>query len=130
MGTQHFNRDQLAEIMGNNLRAARMARNLTQAEVAEAIAVSNEFYARLERGRSLPSLDTLLAILTALDLPADELFGVAIAPRPLPDPLADASPKVAQLVRRIRLLDREAHRVINLLLGYCEEHLDDDAETD
>ena len=128
MGTNHYNRDQLAEIMGANLRAIRTARNLTQAEVAEAISVSDEFYARLERGKSLPSMDTLLALVSALDVDADDIFGVAIAPRPLADPLANLPPRVAQLVRRISAHTLAAQRVINLLLAYCERHIDGTAK--
>ena len=75
MGTKHCTRDELARIFGDNLRAARRERDMTQAQVAEAIAVSNEFYARLERGKALPSAATLLALVKVLRVTADSLCG-------------------------------------------------------
>lgn len=128
MGIKHYTRDQLATTFGNNLRAARKARQLTQAQVAESISVSNEFYARLERGKSLPSADTLVALVESLDVTADALFGEAIAPIQIPSCMDDLPARQAQLARRILAMDAEAQRVVNLLLCYCLERFDESDE--
>lgn len=127
MGKRATDRDELAKIFGDNLRAARVRRNLTQAQVAEAVSVSNEFYARLERGKALPSTGTLLALLAALAVTADELFGDAIKPTRLPDSAVDSLPaRRAKLARRILALDREAQRCITQLLIYCARRFGED----
>ena len=120
MGKRHCTRDELARIFGDNLRAARRERDLTQAQVAESISVSNEFYARLERGRALPSTETLCALVKVLDVSADSLFGEAIKPLPVGSILDELPPKRAQLARRIMALEVDAQRVVGLLLVYCE----------
>lgn len=121
MGIKHCTRDELSRIFGDNLRAARRERDMTQAQVAEAIAVSNEFYARLERGKALPSAGTLLSLVKVLQVTADSLFGEAIAPLPIASTLDDLPPKRAELARRILDLDAEAQRIVGLLLVYCEK---------
>lgn len=45
----------LAAIVGANLRAARMARDLTQREVGEQLGVEGLFVSRWERGENAPS---------------------------------------------------------------------------
>ncbi len=71
-----FNQDRdLAQKIGDVARAARKARGLTQEDAAERLGLTAEFYARLERGYSLPSTASLAQMVTALDVSADELIG-------------------------------------------------------
>lgn len=58
-------------IVGARLRAARRARNVTQAQLAEAVSRTVEAVSNIERGRSLPPLDVLDR--------AAELLGVSLA---------------------------------------------------
>ncbi len=53
---------ELALAVGVNLRRMRLAQGMTQAEVAERVAISIEAFSRIERGLSLPSYPTLLRI--------------------------------------------------------------------
>jgi transcriptional regulator with XRE-family HTH domain len=65
----------LAERLGAEARRARLAQRLTQADVAERVDLSVEFYARLERGHALPSVPTLAALVRVLGLSADAVLG-------------------------------------------------------
>ena len=59
--------------IGSNIRRLRMARNLTQDEVATAANISLAGLRNYETGRSEPRVDVLLAIAKALDARLDEL---------------------------------------------------------
>ncbi|WP_233595221.1 MULTISPECIES: helix-turn-helix domain-containing protein [Corallococcus] len=52
----------LSERIGTHVRAARHRAGLTQAQVAQAIHVPALVFSRLERGRLLPSVPTLVAL--------------------------------------------------------------------
>ena len=60
--------------IGANIRAARLARGMTQAQLAGG-AVTRNMLSRIENGAALPSLPTLCAIASRLDLPAGALIG-------------------------------------------------------
>ncbi|MBB5878840.1 transcriptional regulator with XRE-family HTH domain [Xanthomonas sp. 3498] len=57
--------------LGERLRAARMRRQMTQAELAERVGVSVPTVGKLERGDPATSLSTVLRVLTALGLDKD-----------------------------------------------------------
>ncbi|MEM9491193.1 MAG: helix-turn-helix transcriptional regulator, partial [Myxococcota bacterium] len=57
---------ELAKSIGVAARQARKALHLTQEDAAERINVSSEFYARIERGTSLPSIITFARIVSTL----------------------------------------------------------------
>lgn len=67
--------DELGMSIGATARAAREAMGLTQAQVAELVGLVPLVYSRLERGKMLPSVPTLLRICEALDISADEALG-------------------------------------------------------
>jgi transcriptional regulator with XRE-family HTH domain len=56
----------LAQRLGASLRRLRLAREMTQADVAESAGVSVEFLGRIERGATLPSVPTLFSLTHAL----------------------------------------------------------------
>jgi transcriptional regulator with XRE-family HTH domain len=66
----------LREQFAAALRAAREAREMSQAELSERAALSVEAYGRLERGRVLPRAETLVRLAEALRVPTDRLLGV------------------------------------------------------
>lgn len=66
-------REQLAAA----IRAARRAKGLTQEELAERIDRTSASLSNIERARSLPSLDTLILIAKALDVPIGSLLDVS-----------------------------------------------------
>ncbi|ACY18930.1 helix-turn-helix domain-containing protein [Haliangium ochraceum] len=130
---------ELAESIGNAARVARRRLKLTQADVAERIEVSEEFYARLERGNALPSLTTLARLSVVLRVRPDVLLGRAPSDEggrgrrgrgrgrrslrlvpPLPEP--EDPPVLRRLQRRLRRASPEALRLIKLILKALEDY--------
>lgn len=64
----------LRYLFGKKLRKLRRSRDLTQEQLAEAIAVSTEFISNMERGVNAPSFDTLERLAVALEVPVASLF--------------------------------------------------------
>jgi transcriptional regulator with XRE-family HTH domain len=60
--------------LAKNIAARRKALSLTQAQLAEALAVDTETFARFERGKHLPSLYTLERLAVLLRISASELL--------------------------------------------------------
>lgn len=56
------------------LRKARIARNLTQAEVAKKADISENHYAQIERGEKNPSILTFWNIINAVGVKAGEIL--------------------------------------------------------
>ncbi len=67
----------LREQLGRALRKARLARALTQADVAESVETDPETISRFERGATLPSLARLVDLAGALDVTVASLLGGA-----------------------------------------------------
>src|SRR6266436_1635287 len=68
--------------LAKNIAARRKALSLTQAQLAEAIGVDTETLARFERGKHLPSLQTLGRLAVQLHISVSKL----LADEPLPPP--------------------------------------------
>lgn len=62
-------------MFGKNLRAARMARKMTQRKLSESIGVALRTYQQYEQGVREPSLETLVDIADTLEVPVDYLLG-------------------------------------------------------
>ncbi|WP_428262771.1 helix-turn-helix transcriptional regulator [Haliangium sp.] len=117
----------LAKTIGRAAREARKALALTQEDAAERIDVSLEFYARIERGKSLPSIGTFTRIVSALGVSADTLIdnrvvtgtaqGGSSAWAPAPP---DDSPELRRLTRRLRKARPATLRLVTLLVKEME----------
>lgn len=70
----------LAIIFGANLRHHRKGRHLTQAELAERVALSTEMISKMERGIASPSLATIERLSEILELPVVMFFGMGALP--------------------------------------------------
>lgn len=109
----------LAKTIGAAAAAARKRLGLTQSDVAERAGISFEFYARIERGTTLPSAPTLVALADALGISTDTLVGRAgdrplrAWPRAREEPADSAD--VRRLLRRIRRAPPRVVRLLNLL---------------
>lgn len=57
------------------LRKARLAKKLTQAEVAKKAGISENHYAQIERAEKNPSTSTFTSIIDALGVPSTEILG-------------------------------------------------------
>lgn len=93
---------------GTRLRLARLARGVSQAELAELAGVTRQAVAGVEAGRWDPSLRVALALARGLGVGVDELFGPP-ATYPLVD--AEALVPVADAGVRVELAQVAGHQV-------------------
>jgi transcriptional regulator with XRE-family HTH domain len=115
MAKKTFSKE-LAETVGANTREARKALGLTQQQVADALGVTINFYARIERGKTLPSVSTLLTMTQVLHLSADRLLEMV----PSDIRMADLSPEVAYLAGIARQ-DPALQRMLSALVAALED---------
>src|ERR671930_1857996 len=90
-------RDLTAEFqdgVGQRLRAERERRRVSLRELARRLAISPSALSQIETGRSRPSVGTLYAIVSELDLSLDELFASPRAPTAAPAPSGEATSRV------------------------------------
>ncbi len=66
----------LKRTLGTRLRALRRERSLTQEQVAEAVGRTVETISNIERGVSVPSLETLEGICRVLQVPVADMLAV------------------------------------------------------
>lgn len=127
-----MNKD-LAKSIGSAARQARAALELTQEDAAERIEVSVEFYARIERGNSLPSVPTLARIAGVLGVSADALLGRRpFVPGVAPgwgqvSPPTDA-PEIRRVIRMLRRASPGALRLVGMLLKEIERRTEGSPE--
>lgn len=60
--------------IGNNIRVARKAKNLSQEELAFKINSARNFIGCIERGEKAPTVYVLYKIVSVLDVPIDNLL--------------------------------------------------------
>lgn len=60
--------------VGLKLKAARVRKNLTQAEVAEKAGLNTNYYACIERGEVNPSMEKLQSILKVLGVKSSKVL--------------------------------------------------------
>jgi transcriptional regulator with XRE-family HTH domain len=113
--------------VGQRLRSERERHEVSLRELARRLAISPSALSQIETGRSRPSVGTLYAIVSELDMSLDELFGSpraaeAAAPETAPPGSREAG---ASLVQR-----RDARRGIDLESGVRWERLTPTPEPD
>ena len=117
---------ELAKAIGNAARQARKELDFTQEDAAERIGVSVEFYARIERGNSLPSVPTLARIASTLGVSADVLLGrkdfrgIDGVPNWQPDPTMMEKPEIRRLLRLLRRASPATLRLTSMLIKEIE----------
>lgn len=57
--------------LGQKLRSARLSKGYTQQTLAERTGIGNVYLGEIERGLKMPSLNTFIRIVEALDISAD-----------------------------------------------------------
>lgn len=99
----------IAEIVGRQIRASRKAAKLKQAALAEAIGRSEDAVSQFERGKTLPSIETLIALSNALSVSVDHLLG------------REENDDLAQAVQILQKLDERTLKVsTNILRAIAE----------
>lgn len=125
---------QLAKTIGQAARAARKAQKLTQEDAAERVGVSVEFYARIERGISLPSIATFAGIVSALGVSADALLGrqpialPATPPTSWMPPREEDPPEIRRILRRLRKARSSTLRLVSMLVRTLENPTESNSE--
>ncbi|WP_434300636.1 helix-turn-helix domain-containing protein [Corallococcus exiguus] len=103
--------EELATRIGSAAREARTQLGLTQAEVAEKLGLAHMVYSRLERGKMLPSVQTLLRMCSVLRISSDELLGIADADEGAKSGKKErgqgGAPKLRQLTGLARKMDED-----------------------
>ena len=61
--------------VGQRIKSAREAKNLTQEELAEKVNLSTGMIGQIERGETMPSVESLDAIIKELGIDPRSLFG-------------------------------------------------------
>ena len=64
----------LQERIGENVRRFRLARNMTQEQLAETVGISTSFCTNIERGKKRPGLRVLVNLAEALSVSVDALL--------------------------------------------------------
>ncbi len=102
--------------VAGGLRAAREAMGISQRELAARVNVSPSMISQIEAGQSQPSVNTLYAIVTELDVSMDELFGHRPGstpehpPTPSPDPQPLGSRELQDAIKRAPTVIRSTDR--------------------
>lgn len=99
-------REQLAAA----IRAARRSKGLTQEALAERIHRTSASLSNLERARSIPSLETLILIAEALELPISRLLDEVTTDGKTRSRLREES----ELIQLIRSLSSEQLRIARM----------------
>ena|SRR5215207_9089431 len=89
--------------VGQRLRTERERHGVSLRELARRLAISPSALSQIETGRSRPSVGTLYAIVSELDMSLDELFGsprAATAVAPESDAAASAEERASLVQRR------------------------------
>ncbi len=106
--------DQQLQEIGARLKQARLARNLTQPQLAEAADISVSFLSNLENGRQAMNIKTLTALLDILNVSADWLLNNGTdsanhaAALEIEKELASCTPKERETILRLVLLMKES----------------------
>lgn len=68
-----MNKQKLQKLIGNNIRQARLAQDVTAQELASRCNIEKSTMSRLEAGNTNPTVYTLYKISEALDVPLEVL---------------------------------------------------------
>jgi transcriptional regulator with XRE-family HTH domain len=100
----------IKQVVGRNIRMARKAQALSQLALAERSELSADFIGKVERGTTSPSIESLKAIATAMNLSLGDLFAGELQ--------ADSSQEA--LIELIGLCRGRAREDIELLVGIAQ----------
>ncbi len=67
--------------LGARLKLQREAKQITQEALAAVCGLSNNYISNIERNRSIPSLETVVSLCTALDITPDALLCDSLSTR-------------------------------------------------
>jgi transcriptional regulator with XRE-family HTH domain len=97
----------IKRVVGRNIRMARKVQGLSQLVLAERSGLSADFIGKVERGTTSPSIESLKAIATAMNLSLGDLFAGEL----------QAGSSQEALIELIGLCRGRAREDIELLVG-------------
>ncbi len=97
--------------IGKRIRQARLMRNLSQENVAEAIGMSPGNFGKIERGEVALSIDNLQRIAFHLDLPLSSLIQDNQASEHSPDYLPIEKPELSRIYEHTRQMKLEIEQL-------------------
>lgn len=103
--------------VGTKLRARRLAKRMTLADIAEALATTPQTVQRLETANQTLSLDWLQKYCAVLEIDPGELFGTD-------DLLSAKTAELAELRRRLRARARTLHAEVSNFVADLQAFLD------
>ncbi|MCI9218920.1 MAG: helix-turn-helix transcriptional regulator [Lachnospiraceae bacterium] len=118
--------------VARKIREARISRNMTQMNLADAMEVSYQAVSNWERGNSMPDISKLELLCRILDISLEELLGTDSASRTLnriiekeESPMADAEPITIEQIREVApiLPPADVERLV-------DDRLDSQTDTD
>lgn len=68
------NEKEIQKIIGKRIQKIRKSKGYTQLQFSEMVDLSPNYFSDIERGKSSPRIDKLVAIINALDCSADDIF--------------------------------------------------------
>lgn len=102
--------------MGTRIRDARIAKKLTQEELAKMIGVTKGSIAHYEKNVSIPKVELLYPLMAALDVDANYLYGVMKNPSPVM-----LSPREKQIIIEYRKMSAPEKKRFDMMLGLTPE---------
>ena len=99
--------------VGQRIKAAREAKNLTQEELAALVSLSPTHVSVIERGLKVTKLDTFIAIANALDVSADTLLIDVVT-----HSVTGVTNELSQMIEK--LPKEKQQRIINALTALVE----------
>lgn len=68
------NTNKIQKAVGKRIQKIRKTKGYTQLHFSESVDLSPNYFSDIERGKSSPRIDKLVAIINALDCSADDVF--------------------------------------------------------
>lgn len=66
--------NEIQKTIGKRIQKIRKSKGFTQLHFSETVDLSPNYFSDIERGKSSPRIDKLVAIMNALDCSADDIF--------------------------------------------------------
>jgi transcriptional regulator with XRE-family HTH domain len=108
--------------IGERVRALRLARDLTQTQLAKILGTSQTALSETERGNRGLTVQQVVKLSTALKTTPNDILGAGKRQRP------NARPQDARVLRRLsrieKLPDSQRQAVLKILDGIIEAHAD------
>ena len=105
-------KNQILKQVGQNIKQARVAKNITQQQLAELLNTSVNFISLIERGQSGLNIVTIINICNALQIEPNALF----------NKLINIKSSNNQIVNSLSLLNQNELTIIQTLINYMSSN--------